>query len=153
MSLLTRLNLSPEYETAAVIDNQFVCGGVRDSAVPNYVYRWTEHEVEKVASSCLAERPVRIVAYPSWDFNIDEHTLDMRADTRLGSITKVVGTARFLTILRTVQRFMNATPVLRRQGNKFFAVITTIDELRPWLTEADGRKIVFDRAYVGRAAR
>jgi SAM-dependent methyltransferase len=42
-----RLNFGQEYETAAVAANGCVAGGVRDTAVPNYVYRWTEREFEK----------------------------------------------------------------------------------------------------------
>jgi SAM-dependent methyltransferase len=42
-----RLNLGQEYELAAVFDNDLRFGGVQNSEIPNYVYRWTEREVRK----------------------------------------------------------------------------------------------------------
>jgi SAM-dependent methyltransferase len=56
-SLLTRwgakLNFGQDFETAAVAANRGVAGGLRNSAIPNYVYRWTEREIEKtIASFC-----------------------------------------------------------------------------------------------------
>ena len=53
--LVTRLgvalNVGQEYETAAVFDNDSRFGGVRNSEIPNYVYRWTESEVRKCINS------------------------------------------------------------------------------------------------------
>jgi len=46
-----RLNFGQDYETAAVAANDLVAGGVRDTTVPNYVYRWTEREIEKTIRS------------------------------------------------------------------------------------------------------
>jgi SAM-dependent methyltransferase len=50
-SVLTRLGVrlgfGQEYETAAVAANGCVGGGTRDTPIPNYVYRWTEREIEK----------------------------------------------------------------------------------------------------------
>ncbi len=48
-----RLNVGQEYEHAAVFFNHGHHGGVADSAVPNYVYRWTEREIEKTIN-CYA---------------------------------------------------------------------------------------------------
>ena len=42
-----RLGLGQEYEVASVWGNNCQFGGVRNTAIPNYVYRWTEREVEK----------------------------------------------------------------------------------------------------------
>jgi hypothetical protein len=46
-----RLNFGQEYEISAVVDNDSILGGLRNTAVPNYVYRWTEREIEKTISS------------------------------------------------------------------------------------------------------
>jgi len=46
-----RLNFGQDYEVAAVVDNQPAFGGVKNTFIPNYVYRWTEREVEKTISS------------------------------------------------------------------------------------------------------
>lgn len=42
--------LSEEYELAAVIDNGGTCAGVNYTEIPNYVYRWSEREFEKVVA-------------------------------------------------------------------------------------------------------
>lgn len=46
-----RLGFGQEYETAAVVANNWVAGGTRDTPIPNYVYRWTEREIEKTIRS------------------------------------------------------------------------------------------------------
>jgi SAM-dependent methyltransferase len=55
-SALTRLGvklgLGQEYEVAAVAGNGLRFGGVRNCAIPNYVYRWGEREVEKTVWCC-----------------------------------------------------------------------------------------------------
>ena len=45
------LNLTQKYEHAAVFFNKHKYGGVANSDIPNYIYRWTEREIEKVISS------------------------------------------------------------------------------------------------------
>lgn len=47
MRMANRLNLCPEFELEAVVDNQFIHGGVNNTGIPNYIYRWTEREFEK----------------------------------------------------------------------------------------------------------
>ena len=47
--LAARLGFTDDYEVEAVVANGYVAGGVANSAVPNYVYRWTERELEKFA--------------------------------------------------------------------------------------------------------
>jgi hypothetical protein len=56
-NLMTRLgvklNVGQEYEHASVFFNHSDHGGVGNSAVPNYIYRWTEREIKKTIS-CYA---------------------------------------------------------------------------------------------------
>jgi len=51
MRILTSLKFTQEYETAAVFFNGCKTGGLDNSDIPNYVYRWTEREVEKTIKS------------------------------------------------------------------------------------------------------
>lgn len=51
MRMAERLGLLMPYEVTAVVANGGTCGGVVDTEVPNYVYRWTEREVEKTIAS------------------------------------------------------------------------------------------------------
>jgi len=46
-----RFNFGQDYETAAVEGDGFGFGGMRNSGIPNYVYRWTEREIEKTIRS------------------------------------------------------------------------------------------------------
>jgi SAM-dependent methyltransferase len=47
MRAANRLGLSPTYEVEAVVGSDFSSGGVNNSDVPNYIYRWTEADFKK----------------------------------------------------------------------------------------------------------
>jgi SAM-dependent methyltransferase len=147
MSLLTRLGFSFPYEIAAVVNNDYMRGGVRNSQIPNFIFRWNARSVHQLASAFLAEYKLRIYADPYWDFNANEGNLADRKQTRIGMVTRIVGAKNFLRILRTLQRVLNAVPVLRRQGNKFFCCIQKSAELQPWLRTGSGGEVIFDRSY------
>lgn len=51
MRLAVRLGLVDDYEVSAVAAHGLVAGGVANTAVPNYVYRWSEREFEKTIAS------------------------------------------------------------------------------------------------------
>ncbi len=51
MRIATKLDFSQEYEHAAVFYNNCTHGGVNNTEIPNYVYRWTEREIEKTIQS------------------------------------------------------------------------------------------------------
>jgi SAM-dependent methyltransferase len=51
MRMLVNLNVTHDYETIAVYFNDCLYGGVRNTEIPNFVYRWTEREVEKTIST------------------------------------------------------------------------------------------------------
>ena len=46
-----RFNFGQQYETASVEGKGLALGGMRNSGIPNYVYRWTEREIEKTIRS------------------------------------------------------------------------------------------------------
>lgn len=142
MRALARLGFSFPYEIAAVAYHRGNSGGVRDSNIPNFIYRWNRREVLKTVSSFLPERLFSIDAYPYWDFNATELDLELRRETRIGSITAVLGTRNFLLLLRLMQAVLNLAPPVRRQGNKFLCCIEKRSELMPWLAR-EGEKLVF----------
>ncbi len=150
MRVLTYLGFSFPYELPAVIDNGYTAGGVRDSQIPNYIYRWNGREVLKCVSSFAAERVLSVYTYPYWDFNATEKDLDLRRETRIGHLTAILGAKNFLRVLRLGQQVLNVTSITRRQGNKFFCCIAKHGQLRPWL-KWEGHQIVFDRDYSPRA--
>lgn len=147
MRLLCRLGFSFPYEVAAVVNNDYVRGGVRNSHIPNFIFRWNAWAVYQLASALLAEYKLGIYADPYWDFNVDERNLADRKQTRIGLITGFIGAANFLRILRVAQRILNRVPVLRRQGNKFFCSIEKGSDLHPWLKLDSGGTVIFDRRY------
>lgn len=146
MSLLVRLRLSFPYELPAVIGNGYRSGGLRDSQIPNFIYRWNRTEVRKAVSSYAPERYVSVRVYPYWDFSVSEEELSLRSETRIGSITSLVGTRNFISALQFARGLLNSVPVIRRQGNKFFCTVEKTASLRPWLENNNGQ-IVFNRKY------
>ncbi len=144
MRLLVRTRLSFPYELGAVADHDGKSGGVRDSAIPNFIYRWNKNELFKTVSSFLAEYIFSVRSYPYWDFNIDERELALRKQTKLSVITNTIGAENFLTTLRYGQRLLNRLSLTRRQGNKFLCVIEKNVGIKPWLS-VDGNQIVFNR--------
>lgn len=62
MRLLVRLHLTQVYENATVYLHGGTAGGVRNGPVPNYIYRWTEREVEK-AIDCFAPHAIHSYTY------------------------------------------------------------------------------------------
>jgi len=146
MRVLTWAGFSFPYEIFSVVYHGYEAGGVRDSCVPNFIYRWNANEVRKTVSSYLAEHASLVHAYPYWDFNVDEKELSMRKETRIHAVTSIIGAKSFLVVLRALQIVLNGIPVLRRQGNKFFCCVEKTGELRPWLTAGDG-KIGFNPTF------
>jgi len=53
MKLLVKLGYVVDYELRAVFDNECLHGGVNNSEIPNFVYRWTENEVEKTINTFM----------------------------------------------------------------------------------------------------
>lgn len=51
MRLFERFQLTQLYEQTAVLQNDSRYGGVRNTAIPNFIFRWTEREVEKTIKS------------------------------------------------------------------------------------------------------
>lgn len=146
MSLLVRLKFSFPYELPAVIDHNYRSGGVRDSQVPNFIYRWNLSEVCKTVSSYMPERVFSVHAYPYWDFSVSEDALARRRETRIASITALVGAGNFISALQLARAVLNRITLLREQGNKFFCCVEKGDALRPWLAR-DGNEIVFNQEF------
>jgi SAM-dependent methyltransferase len=146
MRALVRMNFSFPYELPAVIDHDYRSGGLRDSHIPNYIYRWNGHEVLKTVSSCIPERIFSVHPDPYWDFSVTKEDLELRKATRIGSITSIMGAGNFIALLCFAQLVLNWIPPLRSQGNKFFCCIEKTQDLKPWMAREDG-EIVFNRQF------
>jgi SAM-dependent methyltransferase len=143
MRLLVKIGFSFPYELPAVMANAGKSGGVRDSAVPNFIYRWNRHELLKTVASFLAEYFFSLRKDSYWDFGVDEDELALRTQTKISVITKAVGAKNFLKALRWAQHFLNRVPLLRGQGNKFLCLVEKRHELKPWLSFSD-KQIIFN---------
>jgi SAM-dependent methyltransferase len=146
MNALVRMRFSFPYELPAVIDHDYRSGGLRDSQIPNFIYRWNRHEVFKTVSSFIPERIFSVYAYPYWDFSVTKEDLDLRKATRIGSITSIMGADSFILLLRLAQLLLNGIAALRSQGNKFFCSIEKSPGLKPWMAR-EGEEIVFNRQF------
>lgn len=51
MRVMEKLRLAQVYEPTAVYHNDCSFGGVNNTEIPNFIYRWTEREVEKTIQS------------------------------------------------------------------------------------------------------
>jgi SAM-dependent methyltransferase len=127
LRLATRIGALEEYELTAVAANDFRAGGVRDSAVPNYVYRWTEREVEKSIASYAPHARHRILFFH--ELEVPFSVVDLSG----GPVRRVVARLA-LPALRLVTR------IAPGQANLFaFAVVKPElpADLQPWLQLGD----------------
>jgi SAM-dependent methyltransferase len=150
MRLLCSLRFSFPYEIFAVVNNDYERGGVRNSQIPNFIFRWNAWAVLQLTSAFMAEYKPQIYADPYWDFNANEKSLADRKQTKIGLITGIIGARNFLRILHGMQWVLNRVPMLRNEGNKFFCSIEKSSKLQPWLKLDSGGTAIFDRSYQGR---
>ena len=71
MKICVKLKLASQYELDAVIDNEFLYGGVANTQIPNFVYRWTENEIKKTIN-CYAPYSNHIINY-DYDLNLPSY--------------------------------------------------------------------------------
>jgi SAM-dependent methyltransferase len=137
MRLASRLGLVSEYELTAVAANDLRAGGVANTAVPNFVYRWTEREVEKTIASFAPHARHRFVYFREFEFPESLVALE-RSGRR----------ARLLRGLRpAASALARAAP---SQANLFaFAVLKPElpRDLQPWLRLGQGG-VEPDAAYL-----
>jgi len=137
LRMLARLGFSFPYELAAVAAHENLHGGMREGPIPNYIYRWTEREVEKSISSYHPERQFRVQGHPYWDFYVNEYELMSRKESHVAALAGKVGPQNFVRLLHLGQAVLNLVTPLRSQGNKFFCVISK-RQLQPWMELRDG---------------
>lgn len=123
MRLANRLGLSPEYELEAVFDHDGIAGGLNNSAVPNFIYRWTEREFRKVVRSFNPRGRHLFRFY--YGLNLPRETAAFRKNP-----------AKSITISLAAPLVGLITRVLPRQCNSFAMVALKPSlpaDLWPWL--------------------
>lgn len=120
MRLANRLGVAEEYELTVVAAEGFRRGGVANSAVPNYVYRWTEREVEKTIRSAAPERRHRFVWFRELELPL--------------SILEATGKSAWRYGRWPLRALVTVFP---SQAN-LFAFAALKDDLQPWMrTESE----------------
>jgi SAM-dependent methyltransferase len=138
MRVATSVGLSPEYELEAVVDNDFEWGGVDNTAIPNYIYRWTEGEFKKTISSFDPSGKHVFRFFYGLNLPFEQ--------------AKIKKTNAKLYAIRLTEPLVKAfTGIFKKQRNTLAMVALKPrlpDDLWPWL--AIGREgIELDRTYAG----
>ncbi len=122
MRLAVRLGAVDEYELAAVAAHGLRSGGVANTSTPNYVYRWSEREVEKTVASFAPHARHRIHFFRK--FELPEALIEIDRGMRA-------------TVLRLARPVVTGvTRVLPRQANLFAFAIEKPRlpaDLQPWM--------------------
>ncbi|HWW98826.1 MAG TPA: methyltransferase domain-containing protein [Edaphobacter sp.] len=128
-----RLGFGQEYEIAAVAENGLRAGGVGNSATPNFIYRWTEREIEKTIRTF---RPAGRAGF--------RYFSAMRVpEGRMRSMKNRMVAGSLQVLLPVVRLFARVFP---RQSNCFAFAVTKAGELHPWMVDEG----TVDAEWVGR---
>jgi hypothetical protein len=126
MRLAVKVGAVDGYELAAVAAHGLRSGGVANTATPNYVYRWSEREVEKTVASFAPHARHRIRFFR--EFELPETLLEIDKGPRA-------------SLLRIAAPVVSAvTKALPSQANLFAFAIEKPDpvrDLQPWMASAD----------------
>lgn len=140
--LLQFLGITQTYETSAVYHNDCHYGGVNNTQIPNFIYRWTEREIEKTISSYVPYAKAKIM----YKYGNDQATTPALMK---GCVKKLIVTIAmpFYKILVTI---------FKRQQNLFACKIEKPklpDDLYPWLMYGEGQNIQYNRQWAERKYR
>jgi len=131
-----KLGFGQEYEIAAVAENGLHLGGVGNSATPNFVYRWTEREIEKTIRTFRPAMRVEVRYFSALRVP-KERMRSMKNRLVAGSLKMLLPVARLFA------------KVLPGQSNCFAFAITKAGELHPWMTD----ETTVDAEWVGQRYR
>jgi SAM-dependent methyltransferase len=136
MQVANRLGLSPEYEVEAVVGSELERGGVDNSAIPNYIYRWTEDELMRAIKSYDPRGRHRVRFF--YELNLPYELADWKKSKFKLKLVKGVDPC-----IRAVTR------VFKKQCNTLAMVVlkpAIPRDLWPWL-RLEGDEVVFNPAY------
>jgi SAM-dependent methyltransferase len=136
MRTANRLGLSPTYEVEAVVGSGFSGGGVNNTDVPNYIYRWTEADFEK-ALRAFDPRGRQTFRF-FYGLNLPYELAGWKKSSLKLKVIKATD-----PLLRGLTR------LFKKQCNTMAMVALeprVPDDLWPWLKAENGR-VVFAREY------
>lgn len=132
-----RLGVVDEYEITAVAGNDLAYGGLKNTSIPNYIYRWTEREIAKTIASYAPYARHEI----QWFHEFDPPFVVLRARKTLKGLLLLYGAYPALWLI---------TRVFKSQCNLLGFAIRKPDfrkELFPWL-KLEGGKPAIHREWV-----
>jgi len=137
MRVLTKLGLTLEYEHATVYYNDCKYGDVNNTEIPNYVFRWTEREIEKTIKS-----------YAPYA----KHHFKYKYGTAFPSIPKQEKNNRFKLLFMNLMQplYWVFTKIFTRQQNLFAFYIempNLSNMIFPWLVFDKNHDIVFNKHW------
>lgn len=134
MRIAERFGFTPSYEIEPVFLSEGEWGGVRNSNIPNFIYRWTKREVRKTVSSFMPQYVHEY--YFFYELSIPTQRLAMSRNP----IVKIVAfiADKVVNILK---------PILEKQSNSFAFLITKKGEIQQYLTLKDENSFVFNMKY------
>lgn len=126
--LLVKFGFGEDFELAAVVGNDFSAGGLRNSAVPNFVFRWSEREIMKVFNSYAPWETPEVVFFNTLRINWERYQF-----LRSGLLKTTI---RFgAPLLECLARVFPAL------GNRFGFVVLRPGpgkNLKPWISFENG---------------
>jgi SAM-dependent methyltransferase len=117
-----RLGFGQEYEIAAVAGNGLRFGGVGNSATPNFVYRWTEREIEKTIRTFNPAGRAEVRYFSA--LRVPKERMRSMKNRLVAGVLRV--------LLPGVRLFAKVFP---GQSNCFAFAITKARELHPWMAD------------------
>jgi SAM-dependent methyltransferase len=133
MKAAVAIGLTPDYEMEHAFLTNASNGGYRNGPIPNYIYRWTEREFEKVVN-CFAPTHRHTFFY-SYGFRFPGERFLMMKNPLYrfagAVISKVLGVAEI---------------VVPRQGNQFAFGALKNTCLQPWLTS----ELTFNESFASK---
>lgn len=128
--------LTADFETEPALLSNGKSGGQRNLSLPNFVYRWTEREINKTLSSFDPAHKNTFEYHYMWSLPTQRIAMSrnpvVRATVRIADAGKW-----FLATL------------LPRQANNFGIVVRKSDDLHPWVRK-EGAELVADLDYISK---
>jgi SAM-dependent methyltransferase len=125
--VLNSLGLSEDYELQAVRLNRFERGGVDDTPIPNYVYRWKKREIQKLIMALDPAMAPDVHFFP--EFYFDLRHLD--GALKGHALARAFGPRALGLVMKTGEAVLNLA--LKRLGNSLTVVIRKAGRLNPWM--------------------
>jgi hypothetical protein len=153
MRSLVRMGSPSRMNSPAVVGHAGKSGGVRDSAVPSFVYRWNRTEVCKLVASFLAEYATVVWTRPYWDLTaVDEDKLAGRTETKLVAYHEPYHTSKFPCGVKIRSMVPEPRVGCQKPGQQVSVPCEKNATLKSWLKIRQD-EIVFDLKFTKKPAR